>query len=88
MLKGVIIILLYMSGNLLTLVYQYGVVNNYIHLIIITILLLSLLYVLLKYKKIFTTNEKYILGVLIILGTMHHILKFIDLIDPNDKNCK
>ena len=65
------------SDIVLNYIYQYGVVNNFVHLFMMFVLLLTLFYVIYKYKKIFTPTEKMFLCSLIILGTLHHIMRLI-----------
>ena len=66
--------------SILNYIYQYAVVNEFVHLIFMFVLLITLFYILYNHKKMFNIYERTILYIFIILGTLHHILRIIPLI--------
>ena len=69
-----------MLDSIINDIYHFGVVDNFTHLIFMFILLFTLFYILYKKQKMFNIYERTFLYILIILGTLHHILRIIPLI--------
>ena len=63
-----------MLDSIINNIYHYGVIDTFTHLIFVSILSLTLFYILYK-KKMFNIYERTFLYILIILVTLHHIMK-------------